>query len=167
MAEHQHFGLQNEDSAVRIAFLSLLFTSVLVIAEAQAQKNAKIDSLLIRLPKAKPAAMDAVLEAFARSGLDVTDNSGSMVEADLGSKSNIIGMKYTRVVRAVVFGNDSVTTVLIRGEEAREDEKGFTKRLRIDNKAGGNGEKIWKKMVAVALALDSTQVPGVAFKDKK
>jgi hypothetical protein len=111
--------------------------------------------------------MDAVLEAFARCGLDVTDNSGSMVEADMGGKSNLLGVKYTRVVRALAFGSDSATTIVIRGEEAREDDKGWAKRLRIDNKAGGNGEKVWRKMVEVAVALDSTQVPAAAFKKKK
>jgi hypothetical protein len=149
---------------VRIAFLVLFLVPFVGTSQSQAQKVPKIDSLLIHLPKPKAAAMDAVLEAFARSGLDVTDNSGSMVEADIGGKSSLLGLKYTRVVRAVVFGNDSATTIMIRGEEAREDNKGWVKRLRIDNKAGGNGEKVWRKMVEVAVALDSTQVPAAAFK---
>jgi hypothetical protein len=109
--------------------------------------------------------MDRVLTAFAQAGLDVTDNSGSMVESATGAKSNIIGVKYERTVRALLMSRDSSTTaVLLRGEEARSDKQGWTKRLRIDNRAGGNGGKVWRQMVAVAVALDSTQVPEGAFK---
>jgi hypothetical protein len=54
----------------------------------------KVDSLLVVVPQPKPAAMDRVLAAFAQVGLDVTDNSGSMVEAKTGAKSNLTGARY-------------------------------------------------------------------------
>lgn len=139
---------------MRNLLFPLIISSVLAANTSAAQKSPKIDSLLVQLPMPKADAMDAVIEAFSRTGLEVTDNSGSMVESDVGGKTNLIGVKYTRAVRAVLFGHGETTTVLIRGEEAREGKDGFTKRLRIDNKAGGNGKKVWEQMAAVAHALE-------------
>jgi hypothetical protein len=112
--------------------------------------------------------MDAVLDAFARAGHSVTDNSGSMVEADVGNTvSGFTGVKYIRIVRAILIGRDKATSVLITATEQRDDQRGFQKQIRISNRTGGNGGKVWQKMVAVALALDSTQVPAAAIKPKK
>jgi len=90
-----------------------------------------------------------------------------MVESDQGSTDAALGgIRFTRVVRALVLGRDSLTTVLIIGDEVRRDKRDGRefKKLRIDNKAGGAGEKVWKKMVAAAMALDSAQVPPGAIK---
>jgi hypothetical protein len=66
-------------------------------------------------------------------------------------------------VRATLYGADSVTTVVIIGQEVRLDDSGIQlRRLRIDNRAGGNGGKVWKKMVAAAMLLDSAAVPEAA-----
>lgn len=142
-----------------VRFLILGWVLMVAATPSQAQKTPKIDSLLVRLPIAKAEAMDRVLEAFARAGLDVTDNAGSTVESRVENRRSLIGVDYTRTVRALLFGNDSSTTVLIRGEETREDNTGFKKHLRIDNRAGGKGKDTWRKMVAVATALDGQQVP--------
>lgn len=145
------------------------FVLLLPPAALEAQKVPKIDSLLVELPVPKPAAMDLVLNAFISAGLEVTDNSGSMVESDQGGNRNMLGLRFTRVVRALVTARDSASTrILLTGIEVRLNERDdpFT-RLRIDNKAGGAGEKLWCKMVSMASALDSTQVPDAAKKPDK
>lgn len=145
----------------------IIALALVVTGPAAAQKVAKIDSLLVRLPKPKADAMDLVLEAFVRAGLSITDQTASMIESDQGTTDAMIGgIRFNRVVRALVLGRDSMTTVLITGDEVRSDKKDGRefKKLRIDNKAGGAGEKVWKKMVAAALALDSAQVPRDAIK---
>ncbi len=133
-------------------------------------QKAKIDSILVTLPRPKAEAIDLVLAAFAENGLDVTDNSGSTIESDQEGSTNVLtGERFSRVVRALVLGKDSTSSkVLITGMEVREDSDGKVyKRLRIDNKAGGNGEKLWCRMVSVGMALDSAQVPGEARKPDK
>jgi hypothetical protein len=131
-------------------------------------KRPKIDSLLLQLPQPKVEAMDLVLESFARAGLSVTDNSESLVESDVGATvSGFTGVKYTRIVRAFLIGRDPTTSVLIAATEERNDQRGFRKQVRISNRTGGNGEKVWRKMVAVAMALDSIQVPAAAIKPEK
>ena len=131
-------------------------------------KRPKIDSLLLVLPQPKAEAMDAVLDAFARAGLSVTDNSGSMVESDVGvTVSGFTRVKYTRIVRALLIGRDTITRVLITATEQRDDQRDFQKQIRISNRTGGNGGKVWRKMVAVGMALDSTQVPAAAIKPEK
>jgi hypothetical protein len=57
---------------------------------------------------------------------------------------------------------------VIRGEEVRTDTEFGTpmKRLRIDNHAGGNGGKVWKKMIAAARILDSASVPAAAIPEE-
>ncbi len=136
---------------------------------AGAQKAEKIDSIFVELPVPKAAAMDRVLTGFASAGLDVTDNSGSIVESDIGAKNNALtGANYRRSVRAIVIAKDSTTTrILLTGIEARDDRGRVFKRMRIDNRAGGNGEKVWCQMVAVALLLDSAQVSQDARKADK
>jgi hypothetical protein len=76
--------------------------------------------------------MDRVVTAFAQVGLDVTDNSGSMVEATTGAKSNLIGVKYERTVRALVLSRDAAhTAVLLRGgREGAEFPRGRLDRAR-------------------------------------
>jgi hypothetical protein len=97
----------------------------------------------------------------------VTDQSGSLLEADDGDKvSSWTGVKYTRIVRAVLIGRDSATTVMLTALETRNDQRGFQKQVRISNKTGGNGGKVWRKMVAAAQALDATQVPPPALAEK-
>ncbi len=125
------------------------------LSPLMAQKSPKIDSLLVVIPAPKGEAMDQVLAAFAAAGLEVTDNSGSLVSSDVGGSTNILGTKYTRSVRALLTGSGGSTTVLLHGEEFRSDNKGFTKRLRIDNRAGGNGKKVWNQMLTVAHTLES------------
>jgi hypothetical protein len=113
--------------------------------------------------------MDLVLTGFAAAGLDVTDNSGSLVESDIGAKNNsLTGANYQRAVRALVIAKDATATkVLLTGIEARDDNGRVFKRIRIDNRAGGNGEKVWCQLVAVAVFLDSTQVSPNARKADK
>jgi hypothetical protein len=124
----------------------------------------KIDSLLVALPMPKERASDAVLQAFTRVGLRVSNTTSSLIEADEGSTANnAFGGQNHRVVRAVLLPSDSSTVVVITGVEERTNLYGTTT-LRIDNHAGGNGGKVWKKMVAAALALDSTAVPAAARK---
>jgi hypothetical protein len=123
----------------------------------------KIDSLALHLHMPRDKAVDAVVSAFTQTGLGVTNSTPSFVEADQGRTSAFTG--YTaRKVRAMLFGSDSVTTVVIVGDEIRLDDDGTTqlRRLRIDNRAGGNGGKVWAKMVAAAMMLDSASVPEAA-----
>ena len=145
-----------------------------VSARLVAQDPAKVDSLLVTLSKPKAVATDVVLAALMANGLNVTDNSGSLIVADFGQTTDPVfgSTRYDRKVRALVLLVDSATTrVLITGEEVRSDVRGRTdrefKRLRIDNRAGGNGEKVWCRMVATAMMLDSTQVSEDARKSAK
>ena len=133
---------------------------------ATALSAQKIDSLLVKLPVAKERAFDAVVRAFTTVGLEVSNTTSSLIEADQGSTGNMaFGGEAHRVVRAVLLPSDSSTVVVITGIEQRTDPDGTTsRRLRIDNHAGGNGGKVWKKMVAAALMLDSTAVPAAARK---
>jgi len=151
---------------VIILFASLQWA---VVAPTIGQKVPKIDSLLVRLSKPKADAIDLVLAAFVHAGLSITDQTSSMIESDQGSTDAALGgIRFTRVVRALVLGRDSTTTILITGDEVRIDKKDGRefKKLRIDNKAGGAGEKVWRKMVSAAMALDSAQVPRDAIKPK-
>ncbi len=76
-------------------------------------------------------------------------------------------MQYNRIVRALLIGRDATTSVLFMATEARDDQRGFQKQIRISNRTGGNGGKVWRKVVAVAMALDSTQVPVAAIIPEK
>jgi hypothetical protein len=124
----------------------------------------KIDSLLLQLPLPKERAAEAVVQAFTRAGLTVSNTTPFLIEADEGGTPNwAVGGQARRIVRAVLLPSDSSTSVLITGTEERTDQFGGTrKRLRIDNHAGGNGGKVWKKIVAAAIVLDSTAVPDAA-----
>jgi len=147
--------------------VTILLCLLLPLSSGAAQKT-KIDSLLVVVSGSKADVMDRVLAGFIQAGLDVTDNSGSMVEADVGLKRNVLsGIEYTRVVRALVVPHDSSSVkVLITGVETRKD-RDRSRRLRIDNKAYGEGEKVWCQMVAVAVLLDSSQVGPDARKEGK
>jgi hypothetical protein len=129
---------------------------------ATALSAQKLDSLRVTLPVSKERAADAVVRAFTTVGLGVSNTTSSLIEADEGSTANnAFGGQNHRVVRAVLLPSDSSTVVVITGIEARTNQYGTTT-LRIDNHAGGNGGKVWKKMVAAALMLDSTAVPAAA-----
>ena len=124
----------------------------------------KVDSLLLHISVPKERAAELVVQAFVHAGLTVTNTTSLLIEADEGSTRNLAaGGETRRVVRAILLPSDSTTDVLITGIENRIDQYGRTyKRLRIDNRAGGNGAKVWKKMVDAAMALDSTAVPDAA-----
>jgi hypothetical protein len=123
----------------------------------------KVDSLVLHLHIPRDKAVDAVVGAFTQAGLGVTNSTSSFVEADQGRTSGMSGQT-ARKVRAMLFGPDSVTTVVVIGDEIRYDDDGTSilRRLRIDNRAGGNGGKVWKMMVAAAMMLDSVSVPQAA-----
>ena len=127
-----------------------------------------VDSLLIIMAKPKDEVLDLVVEAFTLAGLAVTNITGPLVTADAGTTDDgLLGVAYSRTARAIVMRHDSATTVLITGVEIRKSSDGSTagmQQLRIDNKAGGNGEKVWCRMVLAALKLDSTQVSADARK---
>lgn len=147
-----------------------LLLAVTVAVPLPAQDNPKIDSVLVRLGLPKDSTLEAVGAAFAKRGLVVTNASPFFVEADLGQTGNALGFSVPthRVVRAVIFAIGESTTVVLTGEEVRKNSFGQQiRRLRIDNRAGGNGEKAWCRMVAVALELDSLQVPAAAIKADK
>jgi hypothetical protein len=144
-----------------------LLGSPAVSPTSQPPKPAQADSILIRLHKSKGAALDLVLLAFSNAGLTVTNQTGSMVESDQGSSENgLLGEKYSRVVRALVMGNDSASTVLIVGQELTT-EKGSGKdfgRRPISNRSRGSAQKVWRKMVIAGAALDPEQLPGGVIK---
>jgi hypothetical protein len=155
---------------MKLRLAGLLLTTTFALSQpVGAQKAEKIDSILVELPIPKAVAMDRVLAGFASAGLDVTDNSGSLVESDVGAKNNALtGANYRRSVRALVITKDATATrILLTGIEARDDNGRVFKRIRIDNRAGGNGEKVWCQLVAVAVLLDSTQVSPDARKVDK
>jgi hypothetical protein len=134
----------------------------MVCAGALPARAQKIDSLALRLHMPRDKSVDAVVAAFAQSGLTVTNTTTSLVESDQGSLPTF-GGKTQRIVRAVLFGADSTTTVVMTGDEIRMNDDGsLLRRLRIDNRAGGNGGKVWKRMVAAAMMLDSASVPEAA-----
>lgn len=143
---------------------SFAVTTIIIVGALGSQAQAqKIDSLALHLHLPRDKAVDAVVSAFTQTGLGVTNSTPSFVEADQGRTSAFVG--YTaRKVRAMLFGSDSTTTVVIVGDEVRLDDDGITqlRRLRIDNRAGGNGGKVWAKMVAAAMMLDSASVPEAA-----
>jgi len=123
----------------------------------------KVDSLALHLHMPRDKAVDAVVSAFTQNGLGVTNSTPSFVEADQGRTVGF-GGQTARKVRAMLFGTDSMTTVVMVGDEVRYDDDGTSilRRLRIDNRAGGNGGKVWKMMVAAAMMLDSASVPEAA-----
>jgi hypothetical protein len=134
-----------------------------------AQKPSKIESLQVRLAQSKADAMELVVAAFMNAGLDITDNSGSLVEAEMGQKKGgfLGNTQYTRTVRALVVGAGiSSSVVTLRGEEVQDitnsDGRHTIRRYHIDSKAKKDGGKVWKKMIDVAMALDSTQAPFAA-----
>ena len=151
--------------ASRVARVVLSIGFVLAIA-AQGQ-SPKVDSLVLHLRLSRERAADAVVAAFAQSGLGVTNTTTSLVESDQGATGGF-STTNRRIVRAVLFGPDSGITIVITGEEVRTDtESGILmKRLRIDNRAGGNGGKVWKKMVVAARMLDSASVPAAALPEE-
>jgi hypothetical protein len=133
------------------------------------KKPPKIESLQVRLAQSKADAMELVVAAFMNAGLDITDNSGSLVEAEMGQKKGgfLGNTQYTRTVRALVVGaGTSSSVVTLRGEEVQDitdsDGRHTIRRYHIDSKAKKDGGKVWKKMIDVAMALDSTQAPFTA-----
>ena len=150
--------------ASRVTRVVVLIGFVLAIG-AQGQ-TPKIDSLLLHLRLPRDRAADAVVAAFTQAGLGITNTTTSLVEADLGTTQSL-NIKTRRIVRAVLFGSDSMTTLLMTGDEVRTEADGtLLRRLRIDNHAGGNGGKAWKKMVTAARILDSASVPAAATPDE-
>ena len=143
---------------------ALAVTTIILVGALGSQAQAqKIDSLALHLHLPRDKAVDAVVSAFTQTGLGVTNSTPSFVEADQGRKSTF-GGQTARKVRAMLFGSDSITTVVIVGDEIRYDDDATTilRRLRIDNRAGGNGGKVWTMMVAAAMMLDSASVPEAA-----
>ena len=122
----------------------------------------KIDSLALHLHMSREKAVDAVVSAFTQTGLGVTTTTPSLVEADQG-RTSTFGGENGRMVRAILFGADSMTTVVMIGDEIRYGDDGHRLgQRRIDNQARGNGGKVWKKMIAAAMMLDSASVPEAA-----
>jgi hypothetical protein len=142
-----------------MSLLVVLFVPRLLLSQARVEK---IDSLIVRLAMPRERALDAVVGAFLAAGLRVINTTPSIIETDEGSNAGW-GQSFHRVVRAILVGAESATTVIIYGEERRHYSSGGTKRLRIDNRAGGNGGKVWAKMVDAAWSLDSTAVPQAAY----
>jgi hypothetical protein len=145
------------------------FLAIALGNPVHAQKPPKIESLEVRLAQSKADAMELVVAAFMNAGLDITDNSGSLVEAEMGQKKGgfLGNTQYTRTVRALVVGAGSSSSVVtLRGEEVQDitdtDGRHTIRRYHIDSKAKKDGGKVWKKMVDVAMALDSAQAPFAA-----
>jgi hypothetical protein len=133
----------------------------IALAVDVAAQTTKVDSLLVVLKRPKALVMDQVLSGFAQAGLEVTDNSGSLVTSDQGGRRSAwTGIRSTRVVRALVLARDSmVTQVLITGMEMRQGAAGLVhSQTRVDNRADGAGGQLWCKMVHVAMSLDPGQV---------
>jgi hypothetical protein len=141
----------------RVPGLAAVLASALLAGPLTGQAVPKVDSVLVQLPLQKSDAADAVVGAFTRAGLSVANTTASLVEADEGvSQNHFAGGEARRIVRAILLPVDSRTNVLIVGEETRADKYGRVfKRLRIDNRAGGNGGKVWKKIEAVGAELES------------
>jgi hypothetical protein len=136
--------------------------AILLVAGPSASAQ-KIDSLRVTLRVPKAEAADRVAAAFAAAGLRVSNSGPGFLEADEGRTSALYGYTH-RVVRATIFTQDSMAIVQISGDEVRHnDDGGILKQLKIDNRAGGNGKKVWRKMVAAAMALDSASVPQAAI----
>jgi len=115
------------------------------LASAAAAQRAKVDSLLVPVPRPRAAAADMVLTAFVQQGLEVTDNSASLITSNQGTKMNsFTKVRYTRVVRALLLSSDSTTTqVLLTGTETREAAIGGTRTQRImDRKFLRTGRKL-------------------------
>ena len=147
-----------------------LFSLLIACSSAAAQsKPPKVDSLLATLELTKDEASDAVVAAFTQAGLMVTDQTSSTITADLGeTRDELSSFHRRRIVRATLLPSAEVTLVLIQGtEDVRKGDRPVVLR-KIDNKARGNGGKVWRKMLKAARALDSTSVdstiqcPGVA-----
>lgn len=125
----------------------------------------KLDSLLVTVPVGKADASDRVVAAFEAVGLAVTTSTPSVVESDQGeTHDQLTGSNRHRVVRATLLPIGDTTRVLLRGVEEILRRGRTEKRKAIDNRADGNGGKIWAKMVAAARSLDSLSVP--AFADR-
>jgi hypothetical protein len=145
---------------------SLLVLAAIALAVPAHRLHAqKVDSLMLRLAVPREAAAESVVTAFTRAGLTITNTTNMLIEADAGSTPNLLtGGEARRVVRAVLMGApQNATNVLITGTEIRMDEnKHVQQTIRLDNRAGGNGGRVWRKMVTAALALDSASVPVAA-----
>jgi hypothetical protein len=115
----------------------------------------KSDSFLVIVHKPRQETIDAVVAAFIANGLEVSNTTNSMVEADLGVQKSLLSVQYTRKVRAIFFGKDSATKVLIFGTETRDDIY-HPNPYRIDSRAKKAGGVIWRKMAAVADAIRDT-----------
>jgi hypothetical protein len=128
---------------------------------AQSPRPDKLDSFLVALPVSKAEAGDRVVAAFVAAGLPVTNTTPSLIESDQGSTHDGLG-SYSRhrVVRATLLAAGGDTTrVLIQGTEDLVRGGQMEKRKAIDNRAGGNGGKVWARMRVAATALDPTQLP--------
>jgi hypothetical protein len=123
------------------------------------KKDPKIDSLMVTLSMARQDALDAVVAAFQANGLQVTNTTSSMVEADLGKKAGTLAV-FERKVRALVLGSsNNATKVMIVGDEIRYADNANPLSYRIDNRAKSEGGKIWKKMAAVSKQLEGAAGP--------
>jgi hypothetical protein len=142
--------------------MGLLLVPALAAAQA---KPPKLDSLLVTVPVPKAEAAERVVAALEAVGLAVTTSTPSVVESDQGETlDQLTGANRHRVVRATLLPAGDTTRVLLRGVEEILRRGRTEKRKAIDNRADGNGGKVWAKMVAAARQLDSASVP--AFADR-
>lgn len=148
---------------------------LLAFVLAAMQQTPKIDSLRLELPTTFDDAYARAATALTDNGLSITNSSPILIEADAGETTNFAsGGKNHRIVRVILLKRASSVTVQITGTEVRNyKSQGLltavqenSSQLRIDNRAKGNGGKVWRKMVAVAWTLDSTQVPSAAVTGK-
>jgi hypothetical protein len=133
---------------------------ILLAAALLTQQAAKVDSLRLVLGTPFDQAYSRVASAMTEHGLTITNSTPIMIEADEGATQDLlIGGTRHRIARAILLrrGSDS-TVVQIVGREVVSSRSNHDE-MRIDNRAKGNGGRVWRKMVAVAWALDSTQVP--------
>lgn len=145
---------------MRQMLLSTLVLAILMPSAVHGQKKSpKVDSLLIVLPMSKDATSDAVVEAFTAAGLTVSDQTPSMIESDVGTTKDGLGSySHQRTVRATLLPRKDSTAVLIVGTEALTRRNQEEARKRIDNKAQGNGGRVWRQILDAGKRLDSTQV---------
>jgi len=169
------FGFRNYRSypcAQVVHCLALLTCSTRGLAAQSV--TPKVDSIRIVLPVPREQAVSKAFDAMRAAGLNVVSTTPLLVFADEGATENFAtGGSNHRIVRADVTPGDSSSAILITGQETRQWKSGqalFTNYgqtqqvgLRIDNRAEGNGGRVWKKMVRAALILDSLQVPIAAI----
>ncbi len=152
---------------MRLAMLGLAVLVLLPLSVAaqdsenpKKRKRPKVDSVLVVVAKPKDEAIDDVVAAFMAAGLQVTNTTGSIVEAALGRKMGLLAT-YDRTTRAIITPDASGgSRVLIVTEEhqytdASDIRMNRPSRVkRLDNKAGEDGGRIWLRMVRAGQQLD-------------